>query len=182
MEDNKRATKGTEHTLQTSQKIGGEFTKQENAPFIKERAEIWDKFYSAQEEKNKSLPQEKIKIILQDGREVEGTSNVTTPYQVAEKHTKKSELKEFLVAKVVYSKKYSETQVVNVEDEQQEENCAEKPKENFELWDLHRPLVGDCKIEFCNFETKEGRNTFWHSSAHLLGSAIENLFGAKLCI
>ena len=119
MEDNKRATKGTEHTLQTSQKIGGEFTKQENAPFIKERAEIWDKFYSAQEEKNKSLPQEKIKIILQDGREVEGTSNVTTPYQVAEKHTKKSELKEFLVAKVVYSKKYSETQVVNVEDEQQ---------------------------------------------------------------
>ena len=182
MEDNKRATKGTEHTLQTSQKIGGEFTKQENAPFIKERAEIWDKFYSAQEEKNKSLPQEKIKIILQDGREVEGTSNVTTPYQVAEKHTKKSELKEFLVAKVVYSKKYSETQVVNVEDEQQEENCSEKPKENFELWDLHRPLVGDCKIEFCNFETKEGKNTFWHSSAHLLGSAIENLFGAKLCI
>ena len=55
MEDNKRATKGTEHTLQTSQKIGGEFTKQENAPFIKERAEIWDKFYSAQEEKNKLI-------------------------------------------------------------------------------------------------------------------------------
>ena len=182
MEENKRATKGTEHTIASSKKIGGEFTKQENAPFIKERAEIWDKFYSAQEEKNKSLPQEKIKIILQDGREVEGISNVTTPYQVAEKHTKKSELKEFLVAKVIYSKKISETQVVNVEDEQQEENCSEKPKENFELWDLYRPLIGDCKIEFCNFETKEGKNTFWHSSAHLLGSAIENLFGAKLCI
>ena len=182
MEENKRATKGTEHTLETNKKIGGEFTMQENAPFIKERAELWDKFYAAQEEKNKNLPQEKIKIILQDGREVEGISNVTTPYQVAEKHTKKSELKEFLVAKVVYSKKITETQIVNVEDEQQEENCSEKPKENFELWDLFRPLIGDCKIEFCNFETKEGKNTFWHSSAHLLGSAIENLFGAKLCI
>ena len=183
MEDqNKRATKGTEHTLELNKKIGGEFKKEENAPFIKERAELWDKLFQAQEEKNKSLPQEKIKITLQDGREIEGTSNVTTPYQVAEKHTKKSELKEFLVAKVLYSKKISETQIANVEDEQQEENCSEKPKEEFELWDLHRPLIGDCKIEFCNFETKEGKSTFWHSSAHLLGSAIETLFGAKLCI
>ena len=181
-EANKRATKGTEHSLETNKKIGGEFKKEENASFIKERAEIWDKLYSAQEEKHKSLPQEKIKITLQDGKEVEGISNVTTPYQVAEKHTKKSELKEFLVAKVTYSKKISETQIVNVEDEQQEEKCSEKPKENFELWDLHRPLVGDCKIEFCNFETKEGKSTFWHSSAHLLGSAIETLLGAKLCI
>ena len=181
-EANKRATKGTEHSLSTNKKIGGEFKKEENASFIKERSELWDKLYSAQEEKNKSLPQEKIKIILQDGKEIEGISNITTPYQVAEKHTKKSELKEFLVAKVIYSKKITETQIVNVEDEQQEEKCSEKPKENFELWDLHRPLIGDCKIEFCNFETKEGKNTFWHSSAHLLGSAIETLFGAKLCI
>ena len=181
-EQNKRATKGTEHTLASNQKIGGEFQKQENAPFIKERAELWDKLYSAQEEKNKSLPQEKIKITLQDGREIEGTSNITTPYQVAEKHTKKSDLKEFLVAKVLYSKKISETQIANVDEEQQEENCSEKPKEEYELWDLHRPLIGDCKIEFCNFDTKEGKSTFWHSSAHLLGSAIENLFGAKLCI
>ena len=181
-EANKRATKGTEHSISTNKKIGGEFKKEENASFIKERSELWDKLYSAQEEKNKSLPQEKIKIILQDGKEIEGISNITTPYQVAEKHTKKSELKEFLVAKVIYSKKITETQIVNVEDEQQEVKCSEKPKENFELWDLHRPLIGDCKIEFCNFETKEGKNTFWHSSAHLLGSAIETLFGAKLCI
>ena len=182
MAENKRAVKGTEHTLVSSNKIGGEFKKEENAPFIKERAELWDKLYSAQEEKNKTLPQEKIKITLQDGREVEGTSNVTTPYQIAEKHTKKSELKEFLVAKLIYSKKITETQIANVEDEAQEENCSEKPKENYELWDMHRPLIGDCKIEFCNFETKEGKSTFWHSSAHLLGSAIENAFGAKLCI
>ena len=79
MEANKRATKGTEHTLASSNKIGGEFKKEENAPFIKERAELWDKLYAAQEEKNKSLPQEKIKIILSDGREIEGVSNVTTP-------------------------------------------------------------------------------------------------------
>ena len=182
MEDNKRATKGTEHSLQSNVKIGGEFHKQANAPFIKERAEYWDKLYTAQEEKNKSLPQETIKITLPDGKEVEGTSNVTTPYQIGEKHTKKSLLKEFVVAKVIYSSKVSDTKISNIEDEEQEEKCSDKPKETFELWDMHRPLIGNCKIEFCTFETKEGQSTFWHSSAHLLGSAIENVFGAKLCI
>ena len=108
MEENKRATKGTEHTLQSNAKIGGEFHKEANAAFIKERAELWDKLYAAQEEKNKSLPQKPIKITLPDGKEVEGTSNVTTPYNIAEKHTKKSALKEFLVAKITYSKKVSE--------------------------------------------------------------------------
>ena len=182
MAENKRAAKGTEHTLESKAKIGGEFVKEYNALFIKERAELWDKLFAAQEEKNKSLPQEPIKVTLPDGKEVEGTSNVTTPFNIAEKHTKKSALKEFLVAKVTYSKKVSETKVKSVDDEEQEEKCSEKPKETFELWDMNRPLVGDCKIEFCNFETKEGQTTFWHSSAHLLGGAIETVYGAKLCI
>ena len=132
-EDNKRATKGTEHTLESKEKIGGEFVKEYNALFIKERAELWDKLFAAQEEKNKSLPQEPIKVTLPDGKEVEGTSNVTTPFDIAEKHTKKSALKEFLVAKVTYSKKVSETKVKNVEDEEQEEKCSEKEKDSFEL-------------------------------------------------
>ena len=182
MAENKRAAKGTEHTLESKAKIGGEFVKEYNALFIKERAELWDKLFAAQEEKNKSLPQEPIKVTLPDEKEVEGTSNVTTPFDIAEKHTKKSALKEFLVAKVTYSKKVSETKVKSVDDEEQEEKCSEKPKEAFELWDMNRPLVGDCKIEFCNFETKEGQTTFWHSSAHLLGGAIETVYGAKLCI
>lgn len=182
MEDNKRATKGTEHTLKSSVKIGGDFFREFNAPFIKERAELWDKLFTAQEEKNKSLPQQPIKITLPDGKEVDGTSNVTSPYNAAEKHTKKSDLKEFLVAKVTYSKIISETKIKNVEDEEQEEKCSEKPKESFILWDMHRPLIGDCKIDFCKFESKEGQSTFWHSSAHLLGSAIETVYGAKLCI
>ena len=126
MEENKRATKGTEHTLESKEKIGGEFVKESNAPFIKERAELWDKLYAAQEEKNKSLPQQPIKITLPDGKEVEGTSNVTTPYNIAEKHTKKSELKEIVIAKVSYSKKVSETKIKSVEDEEQEEKCSEK--------------------------------------------------------
>ena len=183
MEENKRATKGTEHSLQTNIKIGGEFNKQKNASFIKERAELWDKLYAAQEEKNKALPKNPIKITLVDGTTIEGISNTTTPLDIAQKHFKKSEVKEFLIAKVFLSKNSNVTKIVNIEEEETEQiNLLIKDsKEYFELWDLNKPLICDCKIEFCNFEMKEGKNTFWHSSAHLLGSAIENIFGAKLC-
>ena len=62
----------------------------------------------------------------------------------------------------------------------EDECCSHGP--NFELWDLTRPLEGDCNIEYCTFEDKEGKSVFWHSSAHILGSAIENTFGSYLCI
>lgn len=42
-------------------------------------------------------------------------------------------------------------------------------KVNGELWDMYRPLEGDCELKFFNFDTDEGRDTFWHSSAHILG-------------
>lgn len=37
------------------------------------------------------------------------------------------------------------------------------------LWDMGRPLEGNCKLELFTFDSDEGRDTFWHSSAHILG-------------
>ena len=37
------------------------------------------------------------------------------------------------------------------------------------LWDMGRPLEGDCKLQLFKFDSNEGRDTFWHSSAHILG-------------
>jgi threonyl-tRNA synthetase len=37
------------------------------------------------------------------------------------------------------------------------------------LWDMNRPLEDDCELKIFNFESDEGRDTFWHSSAHILG-------------
>ena len=182
MEENKRAKKGTEHTLESSVKIGGEFKKETNSDFIKERAAIWDKLYASQEEKNNALPQTPIKITIENGTEIEGLSNKTTPYDIALKHYKKSEVKELLVAKVFYINKEHKTKLKNIEEDIEQNNLIQKElDESYDLWDMHRPLISDCKIEFCNFDSKEGKNTFWHSSAHLLGSAIEYVFGAKLC-
>lgn len=42
-----------------------------------------------------------------------------------------------------------------------------------ELWDLDRPLEFDCRISYIPFTSAEGRNVFWHSSAHVLGEAAE---------
>ena len=42
-------------------------------------------------------------------------------------------------------------------------------KVNGVRWDMSRPLEGDCDLKFFKFEDDEGRDTFWHSSAHILG-------------
>ncbi|CAN1321086.1 Probable threonine--tRNA ligase, cytoplasmic [Linum perenne] len=50
------------------------------------------------------------------------------------------------------------------------------------LWDMKRPLESDCELKLFTFDTDEGRDTFWHSSAHILGQALEQTYGCKLCI
>lgn len=42
------------------------------------------------------------------------------------------------------------------------------------------PLEGDCQLELLDFNSPEGRETFWHSSAHVLGRALESLYGGFL--
>jgi threonyl-tRNA synthetase len=52
------------------------------------------------------------------------------------------------------------------------------------LWDMSRPLVGPVKrLELLKFnDDQEAKTVFWHSSAHMLGEALEHLFGSKLTI
>ena len=52
------------------------------------------------------------------------------------------------------------------------------------LWDLQRPLVGPVsKLELLKFEDdKDAKTVFWHSSAHMMGEALEHAFGSKLTI
>jgi threonyl-tRNA synthetase len=45
-----------------------------------------------------------------------------------------------------------------------------------EVRDLTRPITADCNITFLKWEDKEGKSTFWHSSAHLLAEALEALY------
>jgi len=49
-------------------------------------------------------------------------------------------------------------------------------KVNGEVRDLTRPITEDATIVFHKWDDKEGKTTFWHSSAHLLAEALEALF------
>ena len=54
---------------------------------------------------------------------------------------------------------------------------------NGEVWDLSRPIQNDAAIKILTWNDKGGKNTFWHSSAHLLAEALEALYpGVKFGI
>lgn len=60
------------------------------------------------------------------------------------------------------------------------ENPKEKviaAKINDEQWDLHRSLPdGDYELDFITWDDLEGKNIFWHSSAHIMAEAIQYYF------
>ncbi|NXD83473.1 SYTC2 ligase, partial [Halcyon senegalensis] len=92
-----------------------------------------------------------IKITLTDGKMAEGESWKTTPYQLA------VGISQVLASNAVIA------------------------KVNGELWDLDRPLEGDCTLELLMFDNEEAKAVYWHSSAHILGEAMEGYFGGCLC-
>ena len=56
-------------------------------------------------------------------------------------------------------------------------------KVNGEIWDASRPIHSDATLQLLTWNDKEGKSTFWHSSAHLMAEALEALFpGIKLGI
>jgi threonyl-tRNA synthetase len=101
---------------------------------------------------NEAKPREPIKITLPNGTVLDGTSWETTPLQIVQS----------------LSKSLAERTII----------C----KVNGQLWDLPRPVETDCSLEFLDFESEDGKKVFWHSSAHVLGSACELHYGCHLCI
>eukprot|EP00039_Didymoeca_costata_P010775 m.145836 g.145836 ORF g.145836 m.145836 type:complete len:776 (+) comp14958_c0_seq6:47-2374(+) len=119
--------------------------------YIKERLEIFERLYAEKLKEIESKVPEAIKVTLPDGKVVEGQSWRTTPYEIANS---------------ISSGLANSTVVAKVNDE---------------LWDLDRPLEGDCTLALLKFGDEEGKMVFWHSSAHILGEAMENHCGGCLC-
>ena len=47
---------------------------------------------------------------------------------------------------------------------------------NGESWDLMRPIETDSAIQLFKWEDEEGKHAFWHSSAHLMAEALQELY------
>ncbi|KAI3432854.1 hypothetical protein D9Q98_010437 [Chlorella vulgaris] len=127
---------------------------QEHAQFFKRRVELFDKY---QQRAVADLEAAKaanvaISILLPDGTAKPGVKGVTTPMEIANQISK-GLAKKCVVAKV-----------------------------DGAVWDLLRPLPGSCALQLLSFDDPEGKETFWHSSAHVLGQALELEYGADLTI
>ncbi|XP_063905784.1 threonine--tRNA ligase 1, cytoplasmic isoform X2 [Zophobas morio] len=119
--------------------------------FIQDRLTLWDKLKAEREAEIAGKPQTPIKVTLPDGKVVEAVAWKTTAYDVA--------------------KGISQGLA---------DNCVIS-KVNDVLWDLDRPLESDCKLELLKFDNTEAQSVFWHSTAHILGEALERVYGGCLC-
>lgn len=134
---------------------GSDSEVQRRPHFIKERLEL---FQALKEDSQALLPGREredagsaLTVRVAGGETVEGARGRTTPYQVA----------------AAISRELAESAVV--------------AKVDGELWDLDRPLQGDCTLELLTFDSEEAQAVYWHSSAHVLGEAMELYYGGHLC-
>ncbi|TKR81272.1 hypothetical protein L596_015173 [Steinernema carpocapsae] len=119
--------------------------------FIQERIDLFDKLMAKHKEELANKKTEPIKITLPDGKEFDGESWLTTPIDIAMK----------------ISRGLADTAVI--------------AKVNDEVWDLDRPFEGDATLKILKFDDDEAKQVFWHSSAHILGEAMERYCGGHLC-
>lgn len=47
---------------------------------------------------------------------------------------------------------------------------------NGEIYELNRPIEKDAEFKLFKWEDEEGKHTFWHTSAHLLAEALQELY------
>ncbi|XP_071503272.1 threonine--tRNA ligase 1, cytoplasmic-like isoform X2 [Diadema antillarum] len=119
--------------------------------YIQERIDLFDQLKAASDAALAAKESCLVKITLPDGKVVEGQSWRTTPYDVAKG----------------ISQGLADNTVIS--------------KVNGVLWDLDRPFEEDCSLQLLKFDSEEGQQVFWHSSAHILGEAMERKYGGCLC-
>lgn len=166
-----------------SNKIGGPFVPKEEPSFLADRAAVYDEIIAAQNARLAAKPRQPIKITLPDGKVLDGISWETTPLAIAT-GISKGLAASVVVAKVAYSSRVGieEADGLAMVNTGPEEEGVEGASAKAELWDIVRPLEGDCTLELKKFDDKEGKMVFWHSSAHVLGECMECKYGAQLCI
>lgn len=115
------------------------------------RIKIWQRLKAEHDERILSQPSQSLKVRMQNDKTYEGILNQTTPFSIYNT-LNDGNVHGGLVASV-----------------------------NGQLWDMNRPLEGDCSIQWLTFKHPSAKEVFWRSSAHILGAAIEQLFGNVLC-
>ncbi len=195
--------------METGAKIGGDSFLQRtaNPSWLAERCKFYDAIKARRAEESANLKPVEISVTLPDGTTLSANKEgkpfmtyQTTPFDVAA--TISQGLADAsAVARVTYEKYADDYDPAfdgmgaaadALEEAMEEMSLDDSPMEEEEnatgikpqLWDMTRPLVGPVsKLELLKFnDDPEAKTVFWHSSAHMLGEALEHLYGNKLTI
>lgn len=183
--DQTRANKESGDRMTGSGQIGGAFTASPNPAYQAERSAVFERLWNNHQAAIASLPEQPISITLPSGDVKQGIARKTTPYDIA-KSISQGLADSVAIAKVIFTSRYEDDKLIacDEDDEAMANKSAPHGAEaaEGELWDLNRPLIGDCSMQLLKFDDPEGKTVFWHSSAHVLGAAIEAVYGAHLTI
>lgn len=119
--------------------------------YAEPRLKVWNTLKIKYHDDIASKLQTIIKVSLPNGKTVEGTSWKSTPYEMAK----------------TVSEKYADRAIV--------------ARVNDQIWDMNRPLEKNSNLEFLSFNDEDGREVFWYSTTHVLGEALEWIYGGLLC-
>lgn len=176
-----RATKESGNRMGSAGHIGGPFLLTENPQFLAERELIFQQFWTENQVNIAALPDQEISVTLPDGSVKTGLAFKTTPLEIA-LSISKGLADSVIIAKVQYTQRFEADSVVACDQEEDEVISSSHTSSDGELWDLTRPLVGNCFLKLFKFDDSEGKTVFWHSSAHVLGAALELSLGVHLTI
>uniref|UniRef100_A0A8C7G0Z9 threonine--tRNA ligase n=1 Tax=Oncorhynchus kisutch TaxID=8019 RepID=A0A8C7G0Z9_ONCKI len=157
-DNNKAATHETKPVVKNNkkEKAQGGCSGSELKPwpgYISERMQLYEELKKESDAllARRAADSQPITVELPDGRRVEGQAWVTTPYQLA----------------CGISQGLADNAVIS--------------QVNGDLWDLDRPLEKSCSLEILRFDNDDAQAVYWHSSAHILGEAMERFYGGCLC-
>eukprot|EP00536_Pseudo-nitzschia_multiseries_P014143 jgi/Psemu1/261982/estExt_Genewise1Plus.C_6620017 len=150
-------------------KIGGDSfpCRTANPEWLKARVEVYEAVKARRSEELAAKTPVEITVTMPDGKVLTSDKEQkpfmayqTTPFEVA----------------ATISQGLADASIVARDDNA----TSIKPQ----LWDMTRALVGPVKrMEFLKFDDdQDAKTVFWHSSAHMMGEALEHLFGNKLTI
>lgn len=136
---------------------GGDPSGAGGPDYIEHRLAVWDTAVAARDAASMKIDdatedQAPITVSLPDGTTKEGFAGKTSPMDIA----------------MGISETLGRKALVALVDGKQ--------------WDMTRPLVASCALKICGFDTPEGKSVLWHSTAHMLGEALEYKFKGELCI
>jgi threonyl-tRNA synthetase len=201
MDQGRRAKASTGPLMDTDKKlIGGDcfVERTKNPEWLKARDEVYAKIKARRDEELSKKTPVDITVTMPDGSVLDKDKAgapyqawKTTPYDVAV--TISQGLADAsTVARVTYEK-YADD-YSPAEDGMEGEDTLMEAMADISLddgkstktllWDMLRPLVGPVvKLELLKFnDDRDAKTVFWHSSAHMLGEALEHLYGCKLTI